>query len=718
MRKLALVLLVLIVVAVGGLALFLPGLVSSPAVRERIETAAEEATGRAFRYEELTFGLFPPRLVITEPRLAGERPDDPPFLEAGDVSLKIALAPLLARALVLENLVVNGATVRLVRDADGLRLPEPPAGAESEPASGEAAGEAPTPSQGAEAEESGVALAVEEFRLRDSRVILVDHTVTPAATWDVEDLSANVRLSAVGPARFDLDARVHGGRVSIDGSADLTAETADLDATLEDIGLVALAPYLDAGRTAAGTLSGTIAVTGPFAQPVIAADLRVADGAVQIEDVQLLGPLALRAELSGGDVVSGTFDVDATGAALDAYDGAFQKPAGRPATVKGRLVPGSDGAMTVDDVELKIHNLDARGRIDTGKRVRAALTAEPFDLAGWDAILPALAEYRLAGTLVPGKLELATEPLSVKGRIGLDGIRMQLPDGPEIALEGAVEGTGDALALRNVVLTTGGEQVRLAGQVEGLSRDVQRYQLTLGADGAESNTLLSAFAGLNDQLHGPLKLETDLRGRTDDAKLEHLNGRLAFAITPGKLTGVSLLEQTVNRLGTFGEAALMAAALKKPDKAKKLERFYGDEFEELAGSFTVDEGWARTNDLRLVYDGYRVDLKGGLRLFDQRLDFSGKLTLEREVDETLADASGGEVPTETREPRVIQLASVTGTLDDPKVGLAPGTVENLVGGYARSKYRRKYQDKLDEKLGEGAGAEIGNLVDGLFGGKR
>ena len=182
MRKLALVLLVLIVVAVGGLALFLPGLVSSPAVRERIETAAEEATGRAFRYEELTFGLFPPRLVITEPRLAGERPDDPPFLEAGDVSLKIALAPLLARALVLENLVVNGATVRLVRDADGLRLPEPPAGAESEPASGEAAGEAPTPSQGAEAEESGVALAVEEFRLRDSRVILVDHTVTPAAS--------------------------------------------------------------------------------------------------------------------------------------------------------------------------------------------------------------------------------------------------------------------------------------------------------------------------------------------------------------------------------------------------------------------------------------------------------------------------------------------------------------------------------------------------------
>ncbi|NNL67096.1 MAG: DUF748 domain-containing protein [Myxococcales bacterium] len=716
-----LVVLVLLVVAVGALAIFLPGLVASPAVRERIETAAKDATGREFRYQELTFGLLPPRLVITQPRLSGERPDDPPFAEAGDVSLRIALAPLLARALVLENLVVNDATVRLVRDADGLRLPEPPAEEEAAeapaPAGGDSAAEGGAET-GSEAGDSGVALAVEDFRLRGARVILEDRTVTPAATWDVEELDANLKLSAVGPARFDLDARVAGGRLSVDGEADLKAETTDLEAKLEAIGLAALAPYLEAGRTASGTLSGTVGVSGPFARPVVDADLRVADGAVQIEDVSLRGPLVLRAKLAGGEAVSGSFDVDATGAALDAYDGAFQKPAGRPATVKGRLVPASDGSLAVDDVELKIHNLDARGRIDAGKRVRASLTAEPFDLAGWDEILPALAEYRPAGTLSPGALELATEPLSVKGRIGLDGIRMQLPDGPEIAVQGALEGTGDALALRDVVLTTGGESVRVGGQVEGLSRDVMSYRLTLGADGAETNTLLSAFAGLDDQVHGPLTLETDLRGRSDDEKLENLNGRLAFTITPGKLTGVSLLEQTVNRLGTFGEAALMAAALKQPEKAKKLERFYGDEFEELAGTFTVNQGWARTKDLRLVYDGYRVDLAGGLRLFDQKLDFSGQLTLEREVDETLADASGGEVPAETREPRVIQLASVTGTLDDPKVGLAPGTVEDLVGGYARSKYRRKYQDKLDEKLGEGAGAEIGNLVDGLFGGKR
>ncbi len=713
MRKVLVAFVVLILLAVAGLAFVLPGLVSSEAVQGRIADAAREATGREFRYADLGFGFFPPRLRLSEPSLSGEAASDPPFMEAREVSLQLALWPLLARSVVLENLVVEEATLRLVRDADGIRLPEPPAEeAPADPAPSEGG-----PSSGKE-EDSGVSLAVEEVALRGSRIVLEDRTVAPAATWDIEDLDATARLSLTGPAEIDVDARVEGGGFALDGTADLEASTADLEAKLDGIGLAALAPYLDDGRSVAGALSGTVGVRGAFATPEIAADLDVAESVVRIGDVDLRGPLALRANLRGGDALSGTFDVDATAAELDAFEGAYRKPAGRSANVKGRLVPREDGGLTVDDVELKIHNVDARGKVDVdGERVRASLNAEPFDLAGWDELVPALAEYGLRGTVRPEALAFTTEPLSFHGKIGLDGVEAVLPDGPPVVVRGAVEGKGDAAELVDVVLETGGEALRISGRVDGLSKERMRYKVRLGADGAETNTLLSAFAGVSDQVFGPLQFATDLSGVTGDEKLEDLTGRVAFEVTPGRWKDVSLLEQTVLRLGDVGEAALLVATLKKPERAKKMERYYGDEFEALAGTFDVAQGWARTEDLRLVYDGYRVDLAGGLRLFDQLLDFTGKLTLKPEVDQNLADASGEPEPGESRE-RVIELARVKGTLAEPDVEISSAEARSLAGSYARSKVRRKYGEKLDEKLGEGASEQVGELIEGLFGGKR
>ncbi|MBW2316276.1 MAG: DUF748 domain-containing protein [Deltaproteobacteria bacterium] len=444
---------VLLVVGLGALYLLLPGWIDSPAVRQRIEESAREATGRDFHYEKLSFGLIPPRLVVESPSLSGETPADPPFAEAREVSLKIALLPLLQRTLLLENLVVEEATVRLVRDGSGLRLPEREKKERKPRGEGEGG-----PNRD---DDEGVDLAVQEVALRDARILFEDRTVSPASTLEIEALNVTAVLSPTEPTRVDLDAKLGGGSVELEGSADLLAKQSEWTASLDGIALDLLAPYLGEGRSVAGALSGTVAGKGEPASPDLSADLAVSEGVFQIRDVKLRGPLAIRADLAGGEQRSGTFDIDATGAALDAYDGVFQKPAGKPGSVKGRFVPKGDGDFEIDDVEIKIHNLDARGRIEVGRRVQAELAAGAFDLAGWDTILPALAEYQLTGTLRPGTLRLATEPLAVRGRIGLDGVKLVLPDGPEIALQGAVEGTGDALKLVDLALTTGGETVRL-----------------------------------------------------------------------------------------------------------------------------------------------------------------------------------------------------------------------------------------------------------------
>ncbi|HKJ24643.1 MAG TPA: hypothetical protein VKB65_07465, partial [Myxococcota bacterium] len=71
----------LLVVGLGAIYALLPGWVDSPAVRERIEEGARDATGREFRYETLSFGILPPRLRVVGPILAGEAKGDPPFAE-------------------------------------------------------------------------------------------------------------------------------------------------------------------------------------------------------------------------------------------------------------------------------------------------------------------------------------------------------------------------------------------------------------------------------------------------------------------------------------------------------------------------------------------------------------------------------------------------------------------------------------------------------------
>ena len=126
LARLALAALVLVAAALGALAIALPRYVKSDAVRAKLEAAAEQGLGREVRYADLDVGLFPPSLVVLGPRVAGPTPQAPPALEAEEVALELALAPLLARKLVIDSLVVEGAKLRLVRTKDGVELPVPP----------------------------------------------------------------------------------------------------------------------------------------------------------------------------------------------------------------------------------------------------------------------------------------------------------------------------------------------------------------------------------------------------------------------------------------------------------------------------------------------------------------------------------------------------------------------------------------------------------------
>ena len=81
--------------ALAGLAIWLPGYVRSEPVRAQIEAAAEAQLGREVTWRELSVSVLPPSLDVLGARVAGEAPGAPDWLTAEEISLRVALLPLL-----------------------------------------------------------------------------------------------------------------------------------------------------------------------------------------------------------------------------------------------------------------------------------------------------------------------------------------------------------------------------------------------------------------------------------------------------------------------------------------------------------------------------------------------------------------------------------------------------------------------------------------------
>jgi AsmA protein len=703
---------VLLVLALGAAAFFLPRLVDTPAVRERIQEAARASLGRELRYEKLSLGLLPPRLVVERPSLAATRAEGA-SLEAEGVALQVALVPLLSRAVVIDSLVVEGARVRLVRTKEGLELPVTP------PEEG-AAGAEPgreAPAQAAQPEEPqagpGVALAVREFALRDATLVLDDRAVSPPVVWELRNLSAQARAESLdAPIPFDFSAELaSGGKLRGEGTLTLAGQ---LDARLELDG-VALAParsYVEADRLG-GALSGSVKASGAAEAARVSAQLELADGDLALDEIALRGGMSLRADLENLPASpSGSFEIDATAAEL-VYGEAFRKPPGTQATVSGRLVPQQEGGVGLDEVRLHVRNLDAEGKVRTGKRLRAELSAPPFELAGWEELVPALAGQGLSGRVGVETLAVATEPLDLRGRIALDGLQVQLPDTPPIVVRGLVLAEGTSARTQDLVVQTVDQTLDVEGSVTGLDAR-PRYDVRVRTAKSDTNRLLSAFSSVKETVYGPLTLDGRFSGPLDAPEpVRALGGNLQLQIDQGRLKGVSLLQTTFDKMGTLGQFALLAGALRG---GKTLQRFYDDEFELLAGSFRLADGKARTDDLRLVYRHYRVDLRGTLGLLDRGLDATGELTIDEEIDQALAAEAGSAAASAPSASRVIPLARVTGTLDAPRVDVTPQALASLATRYSVGRYTEKYEKKIDEVLGEGSGGQVRDVLEGILGG--
>jgi hypothetical protein len=679
----ALALAVLAALVLGAAALLLPRMIASDSVRTRIESGAQAAFGRALRYQRLDFALLPPSLVVIDPSLAGATPEAPPLAQAQRISLRVGLLPLFARRLAIERLVVDGATLRLRRTAAGLELPRPRE-AEREAGSTE------------EAAPGGLsAPPVSVLDLRGSTLFLEDASVTPPAVWELREVEAKLRAKSLdAPVRIDASFVLpDGGRVTARGSATLAGDL-DLDLDLATVGLASAAPYFRDAERLAGIVSGSVEVAGPVRSPDrIAARLAVDGADLKLDQIELRGRLRIDVDLEGQrEARSGRFDIDASAAEL-VYGGAFRKPPGTPATVRGRILRGAGGALAFDDLELKMHNLDATVQMPTGRRTQMDVRAPAIDLTGWEALLPALAGWRLGGRVTLERVSLLREPAGVRGRLGLEDVQATHPRGGTLVLRGALLGEGPRVRGRALDLVAAGQPFRIDAELGDLGTPASRWRVAFEGRDADVHRLLDGFSAKGDALHGRLVLQGDLGLPVDTGgdALSRLAGRVRIEIRDGWTKGRSLIKTSLDALVAVASPLdLLARGLRIGSHARSKDRF-----DSITGTFDIADGIARTRDLRIVETDHSIELRGMLGLADLALDMQGSLSFTGE-------GGGGEG---------IPLAHVGGTLGDPRVEVTADAARSFAAAVDPTRLGRKLERALSPKAARKLANGLGDLLE-------
>jgi hypothetical protein len=625
-------------------------------LRGPLATLASEQLERPVELGEMEVGLFPTPVVrVAGVRIGAERLDAPPLAEVAEIRLRPALLPLLLGRVVVSTLEIREPVVRL--ELAGEERPEP-----TVPTEPRAGGRAP------DAESSAPVLAVRSIRVVGGRL--------EAGPWRVENVDVDGALNLDATATLRLEADLPG----VAGLREVTVElegllgdarVATLEGRLVDADLAGLAARLGSELEVAGRAEGTFSarIEG---QDLTAAVLQIDAEAVEVVGAafSLRGRVPLRAELGG------PFALDLRDAALDVGE-SLRKPVGGELRAEGTLPPRFPPQL-LEEVQVQVGPSRLALRVDVARREIAvadsALEIEP--LRGWLVDPP----DGLTGRLEIEKLALRAEPFALSGRLHLAGVSFALENGV-VTLSGPVEVSERELVADPLEVRLAGEPLRASARYP-LSRGTSTF--TLSVDGSQLGPVLEALSGRRD-IDGALRLDATIHATDDFARLRG-DGR--FELVEGRIHGFSLAGQA---LGELAALPLIVGQL----RGKDLTAYFEEEFDRASATFRLENHELATDDLTIVQDYTRAELRGRIGLLDRRLALSGRLVIEEELDAELGGESRG------RE-RVIPITSVGGTLDRPKVRLDQQALAELAASYATS---GSVREKLEEKIGgEGADA--------------
>ncbi len=500
-----------VVVLLVLLLALLPTFIDVNRYRDQVVARVEAALGRPITLDRLSLSFLPAPTLGLEGLVVGEKgaPEQGPippgerFVALDRLGLKLRLLPLLSRRVEVTRLVLERPQIVVERDAHGnLSIADllggasgptpPPAGPQ---------GRGPSPL---------AALLVERIEVRGGSLTFRDRAVVPGreVTTTVADLSARLDdVSLDRPIEADVRATflsrtpqnvVLTGKLGPVGPAvDLRSAPADLALKATDLDLEQVAAY-------AGARAGASRPASPAA-PSREAPPRggPAGSAVAPAGPTLAGTGSLAATVKGplgAPAVDATIDL--TPAAIT-YGEAFAKKAGVPLVlaVKGAVQAGSaQPVIQLDPLTLTLHTLTltAKGRVadPASPVVDLTVTSNEARLAGWEAVVPALAGTTLGGRLsleaaVRGRLAAPATPaspggpgagpaaLDLSGTVRVAGLEVRHPAlaRPLTDGEGVLRLTGRRASLDAFRAKLGASPLSLTAELPDLSRRYIRFAL-------------------------------------------------------------------------------------------------------------------------------------------------------------------------------------------------------------------------------------------------
>ncbi|MBI5043895.1 MAG: AsmA family protein [Nitrospirae bacterium] len=205
---------------------------------------------------------------------------------------------------------------------------------------------------------------------------------------------------------------------------------------------------------------------------------------------------------------------------------------------------------------------------------------------------------------------------------------------------------------------------------EGASKDNIRFDMNgkepqiktkLHLESVQMEQFLKDLAILKVNISGPLLLDADIDTyvKDKDATIAKANGSGFFIIKNGKISDLELIDKII-------ELGYIAAS--KPRKIGKVT-----EFDELSGHFRIEQGYLKTEDMRLAGKDLSISAKGYYGLLNNELNFDVAAKVE---DNNLE-------------------FKITGTTEKPKYVLKTKRIQqNIIKGVIK---KGAEKGKLDEK---------------------
>lgn len=643
-----------------------------------------------------------------------ERNSEQLFMAVDGARFSLKLLPLLSKQLVVDEVTVNGARIKLSRDRKGRLNFDDLAG-------GVAAGggDKPQPPQKPAAGEPGrqFAFDIDSVVIADSMLEYRDEAA--GTRYAVSKLNLQIgRIASGVPADIRLTLVAQADRPKLDVAVDLKTRLA-FDAAQKSAALEQLVVDI---RGRAATLENLEfklelpAVTGALeafkaVAATIDAGFRQDGRAVKL---RLASPVNgnLKAQQFNLPQLKASFS--ATGAGLPGQG------------ISGELVGTASADLAKQNARLDVSGTLADSKLKARLGIAGfGPSAFSFDVdldqLDVDRLMPAAAPAAKGGGTPPAAAASAAPAAVPAQSFDLSALKTLRADG-NVRIDALTAGNLKLQNLRAGLKAAGGRLVvsplnagLYQGTLEGsatvdAASKVPAFALKQTLAGVSLAPLLKDLAN-NETLEGRGTVIADLntRGSTADALKRALGGTAALQVADGALKGIDIA-------GAIRSAKARLGAL-KGEQTQQADTRQKTDFSELTASFRISDGVARNNDLSMKSPLLRVGGEGEINI--------GADTVNYLVKASIVGTSKGQGGRETEDLRGLTIpVRVSGPLKAPSYRLDFGAmVTDTVKQKAEDAIKKRVLDRLAPQPGAGAapaegsrsGSSARDVLKGLLG---